>query len=634
MKYGFVRARALSPDLKPGDPAYNAQKLKEGMERAAVEGVELLVFPELCVTGYTCGDLFGQKLLLNAAEEALKELVSASEGKHMLVFAGVPVAVGAELFNCAAAFAEGKLLALIPKSHIPNYREFYELRNFTPAKEGVSVVDYAGCSVPFGREIVLYHEKMPAFSVAAEICEDLWAAHSPAEGHAAAGANIIVNLSASNEAVGKLEYRRLLVKAQSGKCVAGYVYADAGEGESVSDLIFAGHDMIAENGSLLSESAPFLGGSATGEIDVELLEHERRAMNTFAGGGEGYTKVSFTFPLAEGKLTRKVDPTPFVPEGKELDRRCGLILSMQSSALARRLQHTHSKTAVIGISGGLDSALALLVTVRAFDLLGKSREDIIAVTMPGFGTTNKTRMSGLSLMQATGVTIRTVHIGPAVNRHFKDIEHDPEDRNVTYENAQARMRTLILMDIANDTNGIVVGTGDLSELALGWCTYNGDHMSMYAVNCSVPKTLVKSLVDYEGRRAGGRLEAVLRGILNTEISPELLPPDEEGGIAQKTEDIVGPYELHDFYLYSFVRRGFSPAKTLWLAEQAFEGKYDRETLKKWLLNFYKRFFAQQFKRNCVPDGVKVGSVSLSPRGDWRMPSDASAALWLKEAEEL
>ena len=616
MKYGFVRARALSPKCLPGDPAYNAERMKEGMAEAAKEGVELLVFPELSVTGYTCGDLFGQKLLINAAEEALKELIAASEGKHMLVFAGVPVAAGADLFNCAAAFAEGKLLALIPKSHIPNYREFYELRNFTPAKEGVSVIDYAGFSVPFGREIVLYHQEMPAFSVAAEICEDLWAAHSPAEGHAAAGANIIVNLSASNEAVGKLEYRRLLVKAQSGKCLAGYVYADAGEGESVSDLIFAGHDMIAENGSILCESAPFLGGSATGEIDVELLEHERRAMNTFEASSEGYMKVAFSFPLAEGKLTRKVDPTPFVPEGKELDRRCGLILSMQSSALARRLEHTHSKTAVIGISGGLDSALALLVTVRAFDLLGKPREDIIAVTMPGFGTTNKTRMSGLSLMQATGVTIRT------------------EDRNVTYENAQARMRTLILMDIANDTGGIVVGTGDLSELALGWCTYNGDHMSMYAVNCSVPKTLVKSLVDYEGRRAGGRLEAVLRGILNTEISPELLPPDEEGGIAQKTEDIVGPYELHDFYLYCFVRRGFSPAKTLWLAEQAFEGKYERETLKKWLVNFYKRFFAQQFKRNCVPDGVKVGSVSLSPRGDWRMPSDASAALWLKEAEEL
>ena len=634
MKYGFVRVRALSPKLKPADPDYNVQRMKEGMEEAQNEGVELLVFPELSVTGYTCGDLFGQKMLLSAAEKALKSLVKASEGKHMLVFAGVPVAVGANLYNCAAAFAEGKLLALIPKTNIPTYREFYELRNFTAAEAGVRTIEFAGESVPFGREILLYHEEMPAFSVAAEICEDLWAAHSPSEGHAAAGANIIVNLSASNEAIGKLEYRRLLIKAQSGKLICAYVYADAGEGESVSDLIFAGHDMIAENGSILSECAPFMGGCTTSEVDVELLEHERRSMNTFAGNDAGYTKIPFSFPLAEGKLLRKVDPMPFVPEGRELDRRCGLILSMQSSALARRLEHTHSKTAVIGISGGLDSALALLVTVRAFDLLNKPHEDIIAVTMPGFGTTNRTRQSGLSLMQATGVTIRTIHIGPSVNRHFKDIEHDPEDRNVTYENAQARMRTLILMDLANETGGIVVGTGDLSELALGWCTYNGDHMSMYAVNCSVPKTLVKSLVDYEGRRAGGRLEAVLRGILNTDISPELLPPDEEGDIAQKTEDIVGPYELHDFYLYSFVRRGFSPAKTLYLAEQAFSEKYDRETLKKWLVNFYRRFFAQQFKRNCVPDGVKVGSVSLSPRGDWRMPSDASAALWLKEAEEL
>ncbi len=634
MKYSFLKVRAASPALKVGDVKYNTEQIAGEVEKAAEAGIELLVFPELCLSGYTCGDLFLQKALLNGAEQALFELASRSKGKETLFFVGLPFAVGANTYNCAAAVQDGKILALIPKTHLPNYNEFYEERHFTEGKRAAETVTVCSQAVPFGTDILLRCKENPAFCIACEICEDLWAAQSPSERHALAGANIIVNLSASNELIGKMEYRKLLLRSQSGKLCCGYVYADAGKDESTSDMVFAGHNLVAENGVILNESIPFSGGYAESEIDVELLENERRHLTTFQQNTEGYTVVEFSVAERGCKLTRKVDAFPFVPQGKELEKRCGLILSMQSSALARRLRHTNSKTAVVGVSGGLDSALALLVTARAFDLLGKERENIIAVSMPGFGTTLKTKNNALSLMQAIGATVKTVNIGGAVTRHFKDIDHDPGNQNTAYENAQARYRTMVLMDIANDTNGLVIGTGDLSELALGWCTYNGDHMSMYAVNCSVPKTLVKSLVFYEGKRAGGRLEVVLKSILNTEISPELLPPDEKGNIAQKTEDIVGPYELHDFYLYNFMRRGFSPEKTLFLAEYAFADKYDRITLKKWLVNFYKRFFAQQFKRNCMPDGVKVGSVSLSPRADWRMPSDASGALWIEEAERL
>jgi len=633
MKYGFVKVRAVSPSMKVGDVEYNTAQIAEEVKQAEAAGVELLVFPELSLCGYTCGDLLLSGVLQQACLRALAKLKEISSAADVLFFVGLPFVFQNELYNCAAAVQNGKVLALIPKTYLPNYNEFYEARYFSsPKTESVQWVDILGESVAFGTDFIFQSENMPSFTVGCEICEDLWAPESPSVRHALHGANIIVNLSASNEVVGKLDYRRVLVKAQSGKLCCGYVYADAGKDESTSDMVFAAHNLIAENGAILSETLPFAGGYAQTEIDVEALASERLRMNTFTGC-DG-TKISFKQRERAYELTRKIEPMPFVPQGKELDRRCGLILSMQSSALARRIEHTHSKTAVIGISGGLDSTLALLVTARAFDLLGKPREDIIAVTMPGFGTSYKTRNNSISLMQAMGVTMRTVNIGASVNRHFKDIEHDPSDRNVTYENAQARMRTLILMDLANDLNGLVIGTGDLSELALGWCTYNGDHMSMYAVNCSVPKTLVKSLVSYEGKRVGGRLEIVLKSVLNTEISPELLPPDESGEIAQKTEDIVGPYELHDFYLYQFVRKGFSPSKTLFLAEIAFGEKYDRNTLKKWLVNFYRRFFAQQFKRNCVPDGVKVGSVSLSPRADWRMPSDASAKLWLEEAENL
>ena len=636
MKHQFVKVAAVSPELRVADPAFNAKKIVEVIEEQSAKGTELLVFPELCLSGYTCGDLFLQQTLLDGCLTALKTVAKATTGLKMLVFVGLPLSAQGKLYNCAAALSDGNILGFVPKTYIPNYNEFYEARYFSPAPEGVLWLPLGGedDGADFSTELVFRDENHPEIAVGCEICEDLWAPESPSVRLAKSGASIIVNLSASNETVGKREYRKTLLAAQSGKNLCAYVYADAGVGESTSDMVFAGNNFIYENGVCLAESLPFSGEAAEAEVDVGFLLSERRKLNTFCtnGGNDEWLDADF---VGDGELTlRRFPQLPFVPQGKELEKRCGLILSMQSSALARRLSHTHAKTAVIGVSGGLDSALALLVTCRAFDLLGKDREDIIALTMPGFGTTLKTKNNALSIMQAAGVTIRTVHIGGAVNRHFRDIDHDPENRDTVYENAQARYRTMVLMDVANETGGLVIGTGDMSELALGWCTYNGDHMSMYAVNSSVPKTLVKSLVAYEAKRLGGRMEVVLKSVLGTEISPELLPPDEEGNIAQKTEDIVGPYELHDFYLWCFLRRGYSPAKTLYVAERTFAEKYDRETLKKWLVSFYKRFFAQQFKRDCVPDGVKVGSVSLSPRADLRMPSDASANLWVREAEEL
>lgn len=640
MKHGFVKTAAASPDLRVADPAYNAKKIIEIIERQALKGTEILVFPELSISGYTCGDLFLQQTLLDGCLDALKEITEATKGKKMLVFVGLPFEVqGGKLYNCAAAISDGEVKGLIPKTHLPNYNEFYEARYFTGACEKDDQVEWITLwdevKTVFGGNQIFIDEAHPEVVVACEICEDLWAPNSPSGALAATGATIIVNLSASNEIIGKREYRKTLLSAHSGKNLCAYIYADAGVGESTSDMVFAGNNLIYENGTLLAESLPFSVEVAEAEIDIGFLVNERRKDNTFhlQDGVDYFGKIcSF---VGDGDLTlRKFPQNPFVPQGKELERRCGLIFSMQSSALAKRLQYTHARTAVIGISGGLDSTLALLVTARAFDLLGKGREDIIAITMPGFGTTVKTKNNANSLMQAMGVTIKSINISGAVSRHFRDIEHDPDEHNSTYENSQARYRTMILMDIANETGGLVIGTGDLSELALGWCTYNGDHMSMYGVNSSVPKTLVKSLVAYEAKRLGGRLEVVLKGVLNTEISPELLPPDERGNISQKTEDLVGPYELTDFYLYSFLRRGDTPAKTLYLAEYAFAEKYDRATLKKWLVKFYKRFFSQQFKRSCMPDGVKVGSVSLSPRADWRMPSDASGELWIKQAENL
>ena len=634
MKYAFVRATAVSPALKVADPAFNAARIIEAMAAEAEKGTELLVFPELSLSGYTAGDLLLQHSLLEGCMQALLRVAKATQGKSMLVFAGLPVAAEGRLYNCAAAMADGRVLGIVPKTHLPDYAEFYEARYFAPAPAENTALRLAdGTLVPFGTHQLFCDETCPEVAVACEICEDVWAGEAPSSRHAAAGAVIIVNLSASSETVGKREYRKTLLAAQSGKSLCAYVYADAGMGESTADMVFAGNHLIYENGALLAEGIPFSGEAASAEIDVGFLLHERRRMQALPRVGAGYAVHRCGFLSDALPSLVSVPQLPFVPQG-ECGERAQSILNMQAQALARRLAHTGAQAAVIGISGGLDSTLALLVTARAFDLLQKDRRSIFAYTMPGFGTTGKTKSNSVLLMEAMGVTARTVPISKTVLKHFADIGHDPALMNAAYENAQARYRTMILMDAANDLGGLVIGTGDLSELALGWCTFNGDHMSMYAVNCGVPKTLVKHLVRAEAERLGGKTARILQDILATEISPELLPPDEKGNIAQKTEDLVGPYELHDFYLYRFVRRGDAPAKTLFLAERAFAGKYDRATLKKWLVNFYRRFFAQQFKRNCVPDGVKVGSVSLSPRGDWRMPSDASAALWLAEAEAL
>lgn len=641
MKYGFLRAAAASPALRVADPAYNAARIIEVIAQQAKKGTELLVFPELSLSGYTCGDLFLQKTLTDGCLEALLQVAEATKDKKMLVFVGLPVVFAGKLYNCAAGIAGGKVLGLVPKVHLPNYNEFYEQRHFARGFEEEAYVRLPdGAIAHMSVNFLFSAQNFEELMVACEICEDVWVAGPPSTRHAQAGASVIVNLSASNEVIGKREYRKTLLAAQSGRNVCAYVYADAGMDESTSDMVFAGNSMIYENGALLAESAPFSGEVCEAELDIDFLLAERRRLNTFATrcerGPEGsYFSSDADFWTDALPSLRAVSPAPFVPaEEDERNERAALILNMQAHALAKRLAHTGAKTAVIGISGGLDSTLALLVTARAFDLLKKDRSDILGYTMPGFGTTGRTKGNSLSLMKAMGVTSRTVRITDAVLRHFKDIGHDPAVMDVAYENAQARYRTMILMDVANETGGLVVGTGDLSELALGWCTYNGDHMSMYAVNCGVPKTLVKHLVRAEGARLGGRVEKILEDILATEISPELLPPDAQGNIAQKTEDIVGPYELHDFYLYHVVRRGATPAKVYYLARRAFAGKYDGATLKKWLVAFYRRFFSQQFKRNCIPDGVKVGSVSLSPRADWRMPADASAALWLEEAQAL
>ena len=638
MKYGFLRVAAASPALRVADPAYNAAHIIDVIGAQAEKGTDVLVFPELSLSGYTCGDLFLQKMLLAGCMDALRAVAEATAGKKMLVFVGLPVVCEGKLYNCAAALADGAVLGFVPKTHLPNYNEFYEARHFVRGQQKLALADlWEGKRAPLSTDLLFCAEGHPETRIACEICEDVWVADPPSTRHTQAGAIVVVNLSASNEIIGKREYRKTIVSAQSGRNVCAYVYCDAGMGESTSDMVFAGNNMIYENGTLIAETLPFAGEACEAEVDIGFLIAERRRLNTFGSRGESadkYLTVQADF-FTDALPAPCVTSMPFVPAGEgERAERAELILSMQAHALAKRLAHTNAKTAVIGISGGLDSTLALLVTARAFDLLGKQRTGIVAYTMPGFGTTGRTKNNSLALMKEMGVTARTVRISDTVLRHFRDIGHDPAVLDAAYENAQARYRTMILMDVANETGGLVIGTGDLSELALGWCTYNGDHMSMYAVNCSVPKTLVKYLVGAEAGRLGGKTEKILKDILSTEISPELLPPDAAGNIAQKTEDIIGPYELHDFYLYHFLRRGDSPAKTLFLAERAFEGKYDRATLKKWLVNFYRRFFSQQFKRNCIPDGVKVGSVSLSPRADWRMPSDASAVLWLREAEAL
>ena len=634
MKQGFVKVAAVTPKIRVADTVYNTKKIAELMEESVKGGAKIVVFPELCITGYTCQDLFLQERLLQGAKDGLMELAKASKKLDAIFFVGLPYEILGKLYNVAAVLSHGEVLGMVPKSFIPNYNEFYEARHFTSGADlCTEVVLSDGSEVPVDTDLLFVCEQMPKLRIGVELCEDLWAPEPPSIAHALAGADVIVNLSASNELTGKGEYRRELVSGQSARLLAAYIYASAGEGESTQDLVFSGHNLIAENGHILAESKRFGHGILYSEIDVERLSAERRRMTTFLTEDTA-TEIPFSLQIEETKLTRFVDPAPFVPSDKlHREMRCDEILMIQAMGLKKRLEHTGAN-AVVGISGGLDSTLALLVTVRAFDLCGKDRSQIAAVTMPGFGTTDRTYDNAVKLIKNLGAEFVEVDIKNAVNIHFADIGQDPEVHDVTYENSQARERTQILMDIANKKNALVIGTGDLSELALGWATYNGDHMSMYAVNASVPKTLVRHLVRYYADTCENKeLAETLYDVLDTPVSPELLPP-EDGMISQKTEDLVGPYELHDFFLYQMLRMGFSPAKIYRLAKIAFAGTYGDAFIKKWLKTFCRRFFAQQFKRSCLPDGPKVGSVAVSPRGDLRMPSDACAALWMAELEEL
>ncbi|MDR1730950.1 MAG: NAD(+) synthase [Synergistaceae bacterium] len=632
---GYIRVAAATPAIRTADSAYNAERIFDLIRRAEGEKVGLLALPELCLTGYTCGDLFLQETLLREAEKNLLLLIEKSRNIACLVVAGLPLRQEGKLFNAAAVFGRGKLFGFVPKTHLPNYSEFYELRHFTAAPSETRPVRFGGEDVPFGTKLLFQCEYEPAFRLAVEICEDLWTPLPPSCFHAMAGATVIVNPSASDEVIGKAAYRKELAAIQSGRLVCAYLYADAGRGESSTDVVFSGHDFICENGGILAESPPFGEGWAVTEIDLQALEYDRRRMNTFSSDSAGYTVIPFSIDLrpAGTALIRPIAPHPFVPESVlEKNARCEAILDMQVAGLAQRLDHIRARTAVIGISGGLDSCLALLVTARAFLRLGRPVSEILAVTMPCFGTTRRTKSNALRLCEALGVECREIDVTESVRTHLRDIGVSEEVRDVVYENAQARVRTLTLMDLANREGGIVVGTGDLSELALGWTTYNGDHMSMYGVNAGVPKTLVRHIVGYVAEVTPSLTE-VLTDILATPVSPELLPPSGDD-ISQRTENIVGPYELHDFFLYHVVRRGSSPARIYALAAAAFEGRYSSGEILTWLREFFRRFFAQQFKRSCLPDGPKIGSVSLSPRGDWRMPSDAVCEAWLKELETL
>ena len=637
MQDGFVKIAAATPDLRVADCAYNASEIVKQAKQAAAKGAHLVVFPELCLTGYTCGDLFLQRTLLDGALAALDAVRRETAELNAAVVVGLPLVQQGKLFNVAAVLCGGKIEGVVPKQFIPNYSEFYEARHFVSgAGVPFQTISLLGQDTLFagGEPLVFQCADMPEFTLGVEICEDLWVADPPSTRLAQAGAAVIVNLSASDEIIGKASYRRDLVRQQSARLLCAYLYADAGFGESTQDLVFAGHDLIAENGALLAESRLFDRGVIYADIDVQRLTHERRRMNTFVTEQNPMVAALPVHPGANDLTDRTFPRTPFVPASKALrDERCEEILSLQATGLATRLRHTHAKTAVVGLSGGLDSTLALIVLVHAFDMLGLDRKGILAVTMPCFGTTARTKGNAEKLADAYGVTLQTVDIKAAVDQHFSDIGQSKDDLSVTFENGQARMRTLVLMNLANKTGGMVVGTGDLSELALGWATYNGDHMSMYGVNASIPKTLVRYLVAYEADRTMGELSDVLYDVLDTPVSPELLPP-KDGEISQKTEDLVGPYELHDFFLYYMLRFGYPPRKIYRIARKTFAGAYDDATIKKWLVTFIRRFFTQQFKRSCLPDGPKVGTVTLSPRGDWRMPSDACAALWLSEAESL
>ena len=632
MKDGFIKVAAATPKIKVADPAYNTEEILKIIDETEKNGASILVFSELTISGYTCGDLFLQQPLLTECKNQLLRIVKATENKSMLVVVGCPIVIKQKLYNCAVVISDGSILGIVPKTHLPNYSEFYELRHFTSG-EGLEEDLWFG--EEFGYVNVAVNQlfkckEIPELVVACEICEDLWVPLPPSTYHAMAGATVICNPSASVETTTKESYRRSLVSNQSARLLAAYIYADAGEGESTQDVVYSGHHLICENGSVLAEAKRFTNEIIYADIDVQKLAAERRKMTSFPGGQtDDYFEQEFSLEVKENKITRTFPKAPFVPDDQdERDKRCDEILSLQSMGLKKRLEHTNCKHAVVGISGGLDSTLAVLVTARAFDLLDIPRENLICVTMPCFGTTDRTYQNAVSLIKELGATLKEVRIEKAVRQHFADIGHDENNHDVTYENSQARERTQILMDMANQYNGMVIGTGDMSELALGWATYNGDHMSMYAVNCSVPKTLVRYLVLYYAETTENKkLSEVLMDVLDTPVSPELLPPV-DGVISQKTEDLVGPYELHDFFLYYMLRFGFPKSKLYRMAKLTFDGVYDDETIKKWLDKFYWRFFSQQFKRSCLPDGPKVGSVAVSPRGDLRMPSDASPTAWI------
>ena len=641
MNYGFVKVAAAVPHVQVADCFYNIDKIEDLMREASEKGVQIIAFPELSVTAYTCLDLFAQQTLVNGAEAALIQLINNTADLDILTIVGVPLRTENRLINAAVVFQKGVIRGVVPKTYLPNYKEFQEQRWFTSATElRESTISIGKEEYPLGSRLLFRSGRL---SVGIEICEDLWVPVPPSSLLAMEGANIIFNLSASNELIGKHAYLRSLICQQSARCMAGYVYASSGFGESSTDLVFAGNGIIAENGNLLAESPRFTMEEqlVISEIDIETLQNDRQVNTSFMYGASDLLKekaqaVDFQLRTPNGfSLTRPVDPHPFTPSGDALKERCEEIFHIQVAGLAKRLVHTHAQTAVVGISGGLDSTLALLVTVMTFDALKMPREQIIGLTMPGFGTTDRTYTNACDLIRSLGVTLKEISIKEACLQHFHDIGHDPSVHDVTYENSQARERTQLLMDIANRKNGLVIGTGDLSELALGWATYNGDHLSMYGGNGSIPKTWVKYLVDWvANNKVDNASRLTLLDIVDTPISPELIPADENGNIKQKTEDLVGPYELHDFFLYHFLRFGSHPSKIFFLAQNAFAGIYDKATIKKWLYTFFRRFFQQQFKRSCLPDGPKVGSVSLSPRGDWRMPSDAMSQLWLEEIENI
>lgn len=636
MKQGFIKVAAATPDIRVADTAFNAGEIIKKMKEAAENGAKIIVFPELCITGYTCGDLFTQDILLEQAKVGLCRIAEETKELEAIIFVGCPLAVDGELYNTAAALNKGKILGFTTKTFLPNYGEFYEMRQYTPGPEEVRMIRFAGEEIPFGPQILFESIETEGLILAAEICEDVWSPIPPSIKAALEGAVILVNCSASDETIGKDRYREELIKGQSARLIAGYVYANAGEGESTTDVVFGGHNLIAENGTILKASRRFSNETIYSEIDIKRLLSERRKNTTFRSAAKKTLKiVPFSVKEEEATLTRTFSSAPFVPQDeKERSARCEEILSIQAMGLKKRLVHTKASGAVVGISGGLDSTLALLVTAKAFDMIGIPRSQIKAVTMPCFGTTDRTYKNACQMSRKLGASLLEVPIREAVTVHFRDIGHDLNDHSVTYENGQARERTQVLMDLANKDGGLVIGTGDMSELALGWATYNGDHMSMYGVNASVPKTLVRHLVQYYADTCRDEeLQKILLDVLDTPVSPELLPP-EDGQIAQKTEDLVGPYELHDFYLYYVLRFGYEPSKIYRIAKRAFEGVYDEETILKWLKKFYWRFFSQQFKRSCLPDGPKVGTVALSPRGDWRMPSDASAAVWIQDLEQL